>query len=354
MHSFYSAFLFKTAQDYNIILYHTYRICPGGITMKLKESTELIKKEVSKIFIGKDEQISLILMSVFVGGHVLLDDLPGSGKTTLIKALSRALGCDFRRIQFTPDLMPSDITGMTIYDQKSGDFRHVKGPVFTNILLADEINRAIPRTQSALLEAMEEGQVTIDNDTYALPQPFFVLATQNPVERESTFMLPWAQMDRFFVRLSLGFPDREEEKLMLTNLGDETDFSEIKAVLDPQILLQLRKEIQEIYVSDHLKQYIVDLVQATRANKDLESGASPRGSISLYQGGKSMAAMSGRSYVIPEDIAKIFIPVLSHRVRIARSAVHAKKTAEGILREVLSAASVPPEGMDRFDAANKK
>lgn len=322
--------------------------------MKLKEYADLVKKEVSKIFIGKDEQISLILMSVFVGGHVLLDDLPGSGKTTLVKALSRALGCDFRRIQFTPDLMPSDITGMTIYDQKSGDFRHVRGPVFTNILLADEINRAIPRTQSALLEAMEEQQVTIDNETCALPQPFFVLATQNPVERESTFMLPWAQMDRFFIRLSLGFPDKEEEKLMLSTLGDETDFSAVEAVLDPQALLKLRGEIQDIYVSDFLKQYIVDLVQATREHADLESGASPRGSISLYQGGKSMAAMQGRDHVTPEDIEKIFIPVLSHRVRVTRSAAYAKRTAEGILKDILSSVPVPPEGLDRFDAAVEK
>ena len=322
--------------------------------MNLKEYTELVKKEVSKIFIGKDEQISLILMSVFVGGHVLLDDLPGSGKTTLIKALSGALGCDFRRIQFTPDLMPSDITGMTIFDQRSGEFKHVKGPVFTNILLADEINRAIPRTQSALLEAMEEGQVTIDNDTYALPQPFFVLATQNPVERESTFMLPFAQMDRFFVRLSLGFPDREEEARMLGELGDGTDFSKIEPVLDPASLLKLRNEIENVHVSEFIKQYIVDLVQATRTHRDLENGASPRGSISLYQGGKSLAAMFGRDYVTPEDIAKLFVPVLSHRVRVSRSAAHAKRTAEDVLNDILSEIPVPPEGADRFNAADKK
>ena len=322
--------------------------------MKLQERTELIKKEIAKIFIGKEEQISLILMSVFVGGHVLLDDLPGSGKTTLVKAISRALGCDFKRIQFTPDLMPSDITGMTIFDQRSGEFKHMKGPVFTNILLADEINRAIPRTQSALLEAMEEGQVTIDNDTYALPQPFFVLATQNPVERESTFMLPFAQMDRFFVRLSLGFPDKEEEARMLGELGDETDFSKIAPVLDPAALLQLREEIRNVHVSEFIKQYIVDLVQATRTHRDLENGASPRGSISLYQGSRSLAAMKGRDYVIPEDIAHLFVPVLSHRVRISRAAVHAKRSAEDILRDILSETPVPPEGIERFNAADKK
>jgi len=322
--------------------------------MKTHECSTLIHKEVSKIFIGKDEQISLILMAVFVGGHVLLDDLPGSGKTTLVKALSRALGCGFRRIQFTPDLMPSDITGMTVFDQKSGNFKHVKGPIFTNVLLADEINRAIPRTQSALLEAMEEGQVTIDNDTYTLPKPFFVLATQNPVERESTFMLPWAQMDRFFLRLSLGFPDREEEKQMLTSLGDELDFSAVQAVTDPESLMAMRDEIKNVYVSDHVKSYIVDLVQKTRECADLESGASPRASICLYQGGKSLAAMNDRDYVIPEDIASIFIPVLSHRVRLSRSASYAKKNTEGILREVLSSVSVPPEGAERFDAEGSK
>ena len=322
--------------------------------MTIKECTGLIKQETSKIFVGKDDQISLILMAVFVGGHVLLDDLPGSGKTTLVKTLSRALGCGFRRIQFTPDLMPSDITGMTVYDQKSAEFRHVKGPIFTNILLADEINRAIPRTQSALLEAMEEEQVTIDNDTYALPKPFFVLATQNPVERESTFMLPWAQMDRFFVRLSLGFPDKDEEKRILSSLGDEVDLSVVNAVTGPEQLMQMREEIRGVYVSEFVKQYIVDLVQATRADKDLESGASPRASICLYQGGKSLAAMNGRDYVTPEDISQIFLPVLSHRVRLSRAAQYAKRGAEDVLSDILKSTPVPPEGSERFDAAGKK
>ena len=318
--------------------------------MNTHECSKLIRNEVSKIFIGKEEQISLILMAVFVGGHVLLDDLPGSGKTTLVKALSRALGCGFHRIQFTPDLMPSDITGMTVFDQKSGEFRHVRGPVFTNILLADEINRAIPRTQSALLEAMEEGQVTIDNDTYALPKPFFVLATQNPVERESTFMLPWAQMDRFFLRLSLGFPDRLEEQRMLSSLGDTVDFSKVSAVADPEKLIEMRSEISEVFVSDHIKSYIVDLVQSTRKHSDLESGASPRASICLYQGGKSLAAMKGRDFVAPEDIAEIFIPVLSHRVRVANAAQYSGRSAEDILRGIISDTPVPPQGLERFDA----
>ena len=322
--------------------------------MNVKECTDLIKQQTAKVFIGKDEQISLILMSAFVGGHVLLDDLPGSGKTTLIKTLSRALGCGFRRIQFTPDLMPSDITGMTIYDQKSAEFRLVKGPVFTNILLADEINRAIPRTQSALLEAMEEGQVTIDNQTMPLPQPFFVLATQNPVERESTFMLPWAQMDRFFIRLSLGFPNKEEEVRMLSSLGDEMDLSVVEAVTDPQSLMQMREEIKQVFVSKYIKEYIVELVQATRQSKDLESGASPRGSLSLFQGSKSLAAASGRNYVVPEDIARIFVPVLGHRVRLSRTAAHQGKTAESVLGDIIASVAVSPQGMERFDAAGEK
>ncbi len=322
--------------------------------MTVQECTRLIKEETAKVFIGKSEQISLILMAALVGGHVLLDDLPGSGKTTLIKTMSKALGCDFKRVQFTPDLMPSDITGMTVFDQKSGDFRLIKGPVFTNILLADEINRAIPRTQSALLEAMEEGQVTIDNQTIALPEPFFVLATQNPVERESTFMLPWAQMDRFFVRLSLGFPDKEEEKLMLTSLGDEVDLSGMQAVTGPAELMQMREEIKQVFVSESVKQHIVDLVHATREGGQLENGASPRGSICLYQGSKSLAAMAGRDHVVPEDVAGIFVPVLAHRVRLSRAAARAGKTAEDILNSVLSSTPVPPQGMARFDDTGKK
>ena len=322
--------------------------------MITQECAERLERETGKIFIGKSEQLRLVMMSIFVGGHVLLDDLPGSGKTTLIKTMSRALGCQFRRIQFTPDLLPSDIIGMTVFNQRSGGFEHVKGPVFTNILLADEINRAIPRTQSALLEAMEERQVTIDNASFPLPEPFFVMATQNPVERESTFRLPAAQMDRFFVRLSLGFPSRDEERQMLSSLGDEIDFSVVDVISSPEQLMEIRREIQGVHVSGFVEEYIVELVQRTREHAQLSFGGSPRATRCLYQGGKSRAAMLGRDYVTPEDIKEIFLPVLGHRVQLTNEARYTRRTENDILLEILSGTPVPPQGGEIFNEASGK
>lgn len=322
--------------------------------MEAQECARALCAEIGRVFVGKQEQIRLIITAVFSGGHVLLDDLPGSGKTTLIKALSRALGCEARRVQFTPDLLPSDIIGMSVYDQKSGEFRRVKGPVFSNILLADEINRALPRTQSALLEAMEERQVTIDNESFPLPEPFFVMATQNPVERESTFQLPAAQLDRFFVRLSLGFPDRDEERRMLTELGGEPDFSAVNIVTGPEQLMELRREIQAVHVSDSIAAYIVDLVHRTREHKLLRSGASPRASRCLYQGGKAHAAVCGRDYVTPEDISALFLPVLGHRVTLTNEARTTGRTAPDILESILCDTPVPPQRGEMFDEAARK
>lgn len=297
---------------------------------------EALMQETEKIFVGKKDRIRLILMAIFSGGHVLLDDLPGSGKTTLIKTLSRALGCEFERIQFTPDLLPADITGMTVFDQKTRDFRLVKGPIHTNILLADEINRAIPRTQAALLEAMEEKQVTIDGQTLPLPDPFFVMATQNPVEMESTFMLPAAQMDRFFIRLSLEYPDLEEEMEILDTLGMGTNYSRIHAVTDPDTLCSLRAELEQVHVSKAVRAYIVRLVHGTRNHPDIKFGASPRASRSLYQGAKSYAAMQGRDYVIPEDVQAIWEPITAHRIILTNEAKYSKKTASGILQQIIT------------------
>ena len=301
-----------------------------------------LKEETQKIIVGKDRQIELILMAVFSGGHVLLNDLPGSGKTTLVRTLSLALGCQFRRLQFTPDLLPSDIVGMTVYNQKSGDFELRRGPVHTNILLADEINRAIPRTQAALLEAMEEGQTTIDGATFPLPNPFFVLATQNPVEHESTFMLPAAQMDRFFLRLSMGYPTAEEESEILAHLGDRTPYENVSSVTNPVILHAMRDEAAKVAVSDAVNRYIVALVQATRTCPQIKYGASPRASRTLYQGGKTWAAMHGRSFVTPDDIQDIFLPVMNHRITLTSDARLKKKTPEDVLTGLLESIEVPP------------
>lgn len=306
----------------------------------IQACTQALIKETEKIFVGKKDKIELILMAIFSGGHVLLDDLPGSGKTTLIKTLSKALGCHFERIQFTPDLLPADITGMTIFDQKTNDFRMVKGPVFTNILLADEINRAIPRTQAALLEAMEEKQVTIDGATLVLPAPFFVMATQNPVEMESTFALPAAQMDRFFIKLSLDYPDMQEEMTILDTLGMGTDFSVIQAIASPELLLSLKQELETVHISDALREYIVKLVHATRNHPDIKIGGSPRASRSLYQGAKSYAAMQGRGYAIPEDVQHIFDAILSHRIQLKNEARYSKKSVSDVLKDILESISV--------------
>lgn len=318
------------------------------------EYTKLLEQETEKIIVGKRHQIDMILMTIFSGGHVLLNDLPGSGKTTLVKTMSLALGCDFKRLQFTPDLLPSDIVGMTIFNQKRTEFELMKGPVHTNILLADEINRAIPRTQSALLEAMEEGQTTIDGQTMPLPQPFMVLATQNPVERESTFMLPAAQMDRFFVCLSMGYPTAEEEVQILDHLGDGIPYEEVQAVVNPEIIRELRKQAATVQVSEHCSRYIVELVQKTRNCPWLKQGASPRASRSLYQGSKAYAAMQGRDYVIPEDIKTIWIPVMAHRLVLTSEARFQKKTAELVLEEIMHNTAVPPYRKELFHERKSK
>lgn len=309
-----------------------------------------LREETAKIIVGKEDKIDLILMAILSGGHVLLSDLPGSGKTTLVRTLSIALGCDFRRLQFTPDLLPSDIVGMMVYNQKAGDFELRRGPVHTNILLADEINRAIPRTQAALLEAMEEGQTTIDGETLRLPDPFFVLATQNPVEHESTFMLPAAQMDRFFLRLSLGYPTESEESAILSRLGDRTPYETIETVANPKLLQALRDEIAQIVVSDAVRDYIVALVAATRRHPQIKLGASPRASRSLYQGVKTWAAMHGRRFAMPEDVQAIFLPIMNHRITLTSDARLKKLTPEAVLTEIMEKTEVPPTKKELFHA----
>ena len=311
--------------------------------MDIQNLARQIQAETEKIIVGKADRIRLIIMAVLADGHVLLDDLPGVGKTTMVKAISLALGCRSGRIQFVPDMLPSDIIGMRIFNQKTGDFELRQGPVMTNILLADEINRAIPRTQSALLEAMEERQISIDGERFPLPAPFLVLATQNPVESESTFRLPAAQMDRFLIRISMGYPKPEEERQMLRSLGDAIPFERIQVVTSAEELVRAQKEIAAVHVSDAVADYIVALTDATRSHPQLVMGASPRASRGLYRAAKVWAATEGRDYVTPDDVKALAHPVLAHRLVLERGARFSGVTAASVLEDVMEHLSAAPE-----------
>lgn len=311
--------------------------------MDIKLLADKIKAETKKIIVGKDDKIKLVIMAILSDGHVLLDDLPGVGKTTLVKTISKALGCDFGRIQFVPDMLPSDIIGMNIYNQKTGDFELRKGPVCTNILLADEINRAIPRTQSALLEAMEEKQVSIEGNKIEMPKPFIVLATQNPVESESTFKLPAAQMDRFLVKLSIGYPGKDEEKKMLENLGDKVPFENVNVVTSKEEILEAQNEIANVKVSEKIEEYIVAIAEETRNDSRLSMGASPRATRGLYKASKTWAAMNGRDFVLPDDIKEIAIPVLAHRLVLLGASRYSGLTTETVLSNILEKVEVPTD-----------
>ncbi len=304
--------------------------------MDIKKLSDEILAETEKIIVGKTDCIKKVIMAILSGGHVLLNDLPGVGKTTLVKTLSKAIGCDYRRIQFVSDMLPSDIIGMNIFNQKSGDFELRKGPVMTNILLADEINRAIPRTQSALLEAMEEHQITIDGNTFALPSPFIVLATENPVEAESTFHLPIAQMDRFLISLSIGYPCEDEEIRMLKIVGDEIPFDKVNAIADSNTIIQAQEECRKVHVSDSIDSYIVKITNETRKDPRLSMGASPRASRALYQASKAWAAMNGRTFVTPDDVKDIVYDVLVHRMMLEESAEFSGLTAREVLSQILN------------------
>lgn len=317
--------------------------------MDIKKLAAGIQAETEKIIVGKSDRIKLIIMAVLADGHVLLDDLPGVGKTTMVKAISIALGCESGRIQFVPDMLPSDIIGMRIYNQKTGDFELRQGPVMTNILLADEINRAIPRTQSALLEAMEERQISIDGERFALPRPFLVLATQNPVESESTFRLPAAQMDRFLIRLSMGYPSPEEERRMLFTLGDEIPFGSVKPVTNSDELIAAQHEVASVHVSDDVAAYIVALADATRSHPQLAMGASPRATRGLYRAAKVWAAMDGRDFVTPDDVRALAHPVLEHRIMLDSGARFAGYTAAKAIDDVLASTEAAPSAERLLD-----
>ena len=293
-----------------------------------------------KVIVGKDEVIRQVAVAFLCGGHVLLEDVPGTGKTMLLRAFSKTVGGDFKRIQFTPDLLPSDLTGINFYNPKLGEFEFRPGPLFSGMILADEINRATPRTQSALLEAMEEGQVTVDGITRAMAQPFMVMATQNPIESYGTFPLPEAQMDRFFMRLSMGYMEREQEMAVMARPSTQALVQQLQAVVTLDEIMSLRSQIQEVHVSEDVAGFILDIVQATRKQGALVGGVSTRGAIALYKASQVTAAMAGRDYVIPEDVVKEALPVLAHRLTTASGS---RADGESFLRDLIATLTVPLE-----------
>jgi MoxR-like ATPase len=298
---------------------------------------------VWRLIVGKDDVINLTLAVVLCEGHILLEDVPGIGKTTLARALAASLGCDFRRIQFTPDLLPSDVTGLNWFNQKIQEFEYRPGPIISQVVLADEINRATPRTQSALLEAMQERQVTIDGVTRALPRPFLVMATQNPVELEGTFPLPEAQVDRFLMRISIGYPDEGEENDILERFRVGDPLAEIEPATTPEEVRQLQAERRTVRVVDSIREYIVRVARATRDHHEIELGASPRATMGLYQASQAWAAIQDRDYVIPDDVKKVAPFILTHRLMIAPQAQLRGRNMEELISDIVDGVPVPVE-----------
>ena len=310
---------------------------------QVQEATRTVRQNVSRVMIGKEEVIDLLMVAMLCEGHVLFEDVPGIGKTTLAKTLAKSLGCTFQRIQFTPDLLPSDITGITFFNQKSSQFEFRPGPLLAQIVLADEINRATPRTQSALLEAMEERQISVERETVMLPRPFTVIATQNPIELEGTFPLPEAQIDRFLMRLHLDYPSHSEERLILQRFKETQPLDDLQAVLTGERLQELQHMIRRVRVEPAVENYIVELVRATRNHSGIELGVSPRGTLALYRSSQAYAAIHGRFYVIPDDVKRVARPVLSHRmIATSQTRLHGR-VMEQIIEEVLHNVSVPVE-----------
>ena len=300
-----------------------------------------IADNVEKVIVGKHHAVQLTIVALLCEGHLLIEDVPGTGKTVLAKSVARSLGCEFRRIQFTPDMLPSDVTGVSVFNQKTLEFEFRPGPVMAQIVLTDEINRATPKTQSALLEAMEERQITVDGVTYPMDQPFLVLATQNPIEYEGTFPLPEAQLDRFMMRIGLGYPNTSDEITVLDRQQHTHPVNQISQVVSSEELVTAQERIKEVYIDGLVKEYIVGLVKATRKHPDVYLGASPRGSLALYKTGQARAAILGRDYVIPDDIKALALETLAHRLIISPSARIKNVDPRAVIQEILDSVPVP-------------
>jgi MoxR-like ATPase len=316
---------------------------PDSNIASVAEATARVRENVGKVMVGKDEAITLLLVALLCEGHVLIEDVPGLGKTTLAKALARSLDLSFQRIQFTPDLLPSDVTGISYFDQKTQEFRFRPGPIFSNILLADEINRATPRTQSALLEAMEERQVTVDGETHLLSRPFLVLATENPIELEGTFPLPEAQLDRFLMRIKLGYPSREEERRIAHRFQGDNPLDKLIPVLAGSYLTELARKCWDVYTSEAVEDYILDLVRASRETAEVALGASPRATLALLRGSRALAAVEGRKYVLPDDIKRLAGPMLSHRLILTLQGSMDGQASRHVVSELLERVPAPVE-----------
>lgn len=314
------------------------KLHPESAQSNFRRACELldrVQQQIGSVIIGKAGAVQLAMTAFLAQGHVLVEDLPGTGKTTLAKTIARCLGCDFKRIQFTPDLMPSDVTGMNYYNLKTGEFEFRPGPLATHVLLSDEINRATPRTQSALLEAMEEKQVTVDGVTRPLLQPFLVLATQNPVEMEGTFPLPVAQQDRFMLTVKLGYPGRSEEAEIINKHAFGSHLHSLEPVLDPASAVQLQGMTQHVYLEDSLLHYILDLVEATRRDETVELALSPRASICMVRAAKAMAMLMGREYVLPDDLKRLVVPIFAHRLKLKKSELYKGQRPEEYLERLM-------------------
>jgi MoxR-like ATPase len=311
------------------------------MTATIKEFAQQVVANVERVIVGKRQAVEMLLVALLCRGHVLLEDVPGTGKTVLAKSIARSIGCSFKRIQFTPDLLPSDVTGISIFNQQSREFEFRPGPVIAQIVLADEINRATPKTQSALLEAMDERQITVDGTTYQLPAPFIVLATQNPIEYEGTFPLPEAQLDRFLLRLHMGYPERQDEIAILKRQRQSHPFDSLPTVTSAEELLHFQEAVKEIFLDDLVEEYIVSLVTATRHHEDVYLGASTRGSLALYRVSQAWAALQGRDYVLPDDVKQLAGAVLGHRMIVNPAARIRNVSARAIVDEIIAAVAVP-------------